>query len=148
MFVYELSGCEFESRRSHIDLDVRKSKSYTIFQNTLLKLGRPNECAIWSVNNPVRLKLLTRLRLSLSHLNEHRFQPNSQNYINPLCSSSLEIESTAHFLVHCHHYTNTCLTLVNNIAEIIGNTFNIPSECLGNLLLFGSSKYTEIEKFI
>ena len=34
---------------------------------------------------------------------------------------------------------------LNSIAEIIGNTFNITNECLVNLLLFGSPKYTEIE---
>ena len=53
------------------DIDVHKSKSYAIFWNTLLKLGRPNQCAIYSINNLVRLKLLTHLWLGLSHLNEH-----------------------------------------------------------------------------
>ena len=41
--------------------------------------------------------------------------------------------------------TNIRLTLLNSIAEIIGNTFNITNECLANLLLLGSPKYTEIE---
>ena len=68
-----------------LDLDVRKSKSYAIFRNTLLKLGRPNQNAIYNSNNPIGLKLLTRLRLSLSYLNEHRFNHNFQNSINPLC---------------------------------------------------------------
>ena len=36
-------------------------------------------------------------------------------------------------------------TLLNRIAEIMGNTFNINDECLVNLLLFGSKKYTEID---
>ena len=67
-----------------------------------------------------------------------------QNCINPLCSCSLEIESTSHFLLHCHHYTNICLTLLKSMAEIIGNTFNITKEGLVNLLLFGSPKYTKI----
>ena len=108
-----------------LDLDVLKSKSYAIFWNTLLKLGRPNQCAIYNINNPVGLKLLTHLRLGLSHLNEHRFNHNFQNCINPLCSCNLEIEPTSHFLLHCHHYTNICLTLLNSITEIICNTFNI-----------------------
>ena len=78
-----------------LDLDVHKSKSYAIFQNTLLKLGRPNPNAIYNINNPVVLKLLARLRLGLSHLDEHRFNHNFQNCINPLCHCSLEIESTS-----------------------------------------------------
>ena len=58
---------------------------------------------------------------------------------------SLETESTSHFLLHCHHYTNIRLILVNSIAEIISNTFNITNECLVNLLLFGSPEYIEID---
>ena len=128
-----------------LDIDIRKSKSSATFRNTLLKLGRPIQRAIYSISNPVAvgLKLLT--CHGLSHLNEHRFNHNFQNCINPLCSCSLKIESTSHFLLHCHHYTKIRVTLLNSIAEIIGNTFNINDECLVNLLLFGSQKYTEIE---
>ena len=128
-----------------LDIDILKSKSYATFRNILLKLGRPIQRPIYSISSPVGLKLLTRLRLGLSHLNEHRFNHNFQNCINPLCSCSLEIESTFHFLLHCHHYTNIRVTLLNSIAEIIGNTFNINDECLVSLLLFGSQKYTEID---
>ena len=69
--------------RNKLDIDIRKSNSYATFRNTLLKLGRPIQRAIYSFNNPVGLKLLTRLRLGLSHLNEHRFNYNFQNCINP-----------------------------------------------------------------
>ena len=117
-----------------------------IYVNSLLShTERPIQCAIYSINNPVRLKLLTHLRLGLSHLNEHRFNHNFKNCINPLCSCSFEIELASHFLLlHCHHYTNICSTLLNSIVEIIGNIFNINDECLVNLLLFGNQKYTEI----
>ena len=116
---------------------MRKSNSFATFRNTLLKLGRPIQCAIYSINNPVGLKLLTRLRLGLSHLNEHRFNYNFQNCINPW--------SCSHILPHCHLYTNIRVTILNSIVEITGNTFNINDECLVNLLLFGSKKYTEID---
>ena len=69
-----------------LDLDVWKSKSYATFRNTLLKLGRSIQRAIYSINNPVGLKLLTCLRLGLSHLNEHRFNHTFKNCINPLYS--------------------------------------------------------------
>ena len=111
-----------------------------IIENILLKSGRHNQCAIYSINNPVGLKLLTHLKLGLSHLNDCRFNHNFQNCSNPLCSCSLEIESTSHILLHCHHYTNICLTLLNSIAEITSNTFNITGECLVNVLLFGGEK--------
>ena len=76
-----------------LDLDVCKSKSYADFQNTLLKLCRPNQHAIYSINNLVGLKLLTHLRLGLSHLDGHRFNHNFQNCINPLCSYSLVVKN-------------------------------------------------------
>ena len=112
----------------------------------ILKLGRPIQRAIYSINNPVGLKLLTRLRLGLSHLNEHKFNGNFQNCINPLCSCSLEIEPTSH--LYCTAIIilyNIRVTLLNSIAESIGNTFNINNECLVNLLLFGRKKYIKID---
>ena len=43
------------------------------------------------------IKLLTRLRLGLNHLREHKFRCNFQDTVNPpLCSCSLEIESVFH----------------------------------------------------
>ena len=36
-----------------LDFDIRKSKSYAIFPNALLKIGRPNQCSIYSIHNPV-----------------------------------------------------------------------------------------------
>ena len=38
----------------------------------MLKIGRPNQCSVDTIHNPVGLELLTRLRLGLCHLNEHR----------------------------------------------------------------------------
>ena len=103
-----------------LDLDIRKSKSYAIFQNALLKIGRPDQYSIYRIHNPVRLKLLTRLRLGLTHLNEHRFNHNFQNCTNPLYSCSLAIESTTNFLLHCHRVSNIPSTLLNSINEVLG----------------------------
>ena len=77
------------------------------------------------------LKLLTRLRLGLSHLSEQRFNHNFQSCINPLCSCSLAIESTTHFLLHCHHFSNIRPTLLNSINEVLGNITNLTylSQC-------------------
>ena len=81
----------------------------------------------------VGLKFITRLRLGLSCLNKQTLNQNFQNCINPLCSCSLQTESTSHFSLHCHHYTDIPLTLLNSIAEIIDNTCNITDECLVKL---------------
>ena len=52
---------------------------------------------ISGIHHPLGLTLLTRLRLGLSHLNEHRFKHNFKNCINPICACSLEVKSTKHF---------------------------------------------------
>ena len=94
------------------------------------------------------LKLLTRLRLGLSHLNEHTFNHNFQNCINHLCSCSVAIESTTLFLLHCHHFSNTHLTLLNSINEVLGSITNLNnlSDCaLVKILLFGDQNYTQVE---
>ena len=54
----------------------RKGNSLLSFKNALLKLGRsvPNSC--FNIHNPAGLKPLTRLRVGLSHLNEHKFKHN------------------------------------------------------------------------
>ena len=40
----------------------------------MLKLGRSAPNSYFKVHNPVDLKLLTRARVRLSHLNEHKFK--------------------------------------------------------------------------
>ena len=58
-----------------LDLDICKSTS-SVFRSHLLKVIRPRPSATFNVCNFAGLCLLTRLRLGLSHLNEHRFNHN------------------------------------------------------------------------
>ena len=74
--------------------------------NHLLKIIQPVSNPVHNIQNYISSKLLTRLTLVLSHLIEHRFDHSFQNCISPLCNCSLEVESTAHFFLHCHYYHN------------------------------------------
>ena len=58
-----------------LDLTLCKS-SYKIFRNSLLKMLRPSPNPVYDIQNSLGLCLLTRLRLGLSHLNEHKFNHN------------------------------------------------------------------------
>ena len=52
---------------------------------------------------------------------EHRFDYNFVNCVNPLCTCSLEAETTSFFhcfFLHCHHYNSVRLTLFNELCEI------------------------------
>ena len=65
-----------------LDVTVGNAKSFLIFKNLLLKIGRPIQNSIFKIHDPLGIKLLTRLRLGLSHLNEHRFRHNFQDYVS------------------------------------------------------------------
>ena len=106
----------------------------------ILKIIRPVSNPVYSIQNCIGLKLLTRLRLGLSHLNEHRFNHNFQNCINPLCTCSLEVESTAHFFLHCHHYHNIRAKLLNSLEVIDTNLLKLSEEQLTKVLLYGFSQ--------
>ena len=64
---------------------------------------------------------MTWLRLGFSHLNEHRFGHNFENCVNPLCSCSLEVEDTLHYLPNCHHFNQDRLDLMNSVKSILAN---------------------------
>ena len=51
------------------------------------------EISLFSIYNPVGVKLLTHLRPQLSHLNEHNFRHGFEDAISPACSCNTEIES-------------------------------------------------------
>ena len=88
------------------------------------------------------------MKLGLSHLSEHRFNYNFQSCINPLCSCSLAIESTTHFLLYCHHFSNIRSTVLNSINEVLGSITNISdlNDCaLVKILIFGDQNYTLVE---
>ena len=84
------------------------------------------------------MKFLTRLRLGFSHLNEHRFRHNFQECMNPLCSCSLEIEDTSHYLLHCHHFSQYRMDLMNSVKSILENfeSDNVKKD----ILLYGDSR--------
>ena len=130
------------SEWNKLDPGLCNAKSYSTFRKLLLKSGRPSPNHIYKIHYPLGRKLLTRLRLGLNHLNEHRFDHNFDSCINPLCSSSLEMESTKHFFLHCHHYTNIRRTLLNTVEMIDESILNVSDDDLIEILLFGNCKFS------
>ena len=97
-----------------LNFNIRAS-SFNIFRVNLMKIIRPIPNSVFGIFNPLGLKLITRLRLGLSHLNEHRFKHNFDDFINPLCTCSLDIESTVHYFLHCNYYNSARISLLNNL---------------------------------
>ena len=129
--------------------NLRNSTSISMFKKGVLAFIRPKQCYIYNIIDPPGLKLLTRLRVNLSHLREHKFHHNFLDILNPLCSCSLQIESTSHYLLRCPFYTHIRKTLLDNITNLIGDISNFSDDKLTNLLLYGDNIHSiEVNAFI
>ena len=92
-----------------------------------------------SIINPKGIKLLPRLHLGLSHLREHRFKHSFQDWLNPLCLSGNEIETSTHYLLYCSTYTNERLALLNKIKSINCCILESSDAAVTKILLFGDN---------
>ena len=123
-----------------LDSTIRDSESIAIFKKRLLSFIRLIPSNVQNIFHPIGLKFLARLRLRFSHLNEHRFRHNFQECINPLCSCSLETENTSHYLLHCHHFSQNRINLMNSVNSIFEN-FDVRSDNIKtDVLLYGDPR--------
>ena len=74
------------SEWNKLDLEIHNSVALEIFKNHLLNFIRPSYNNICNINNPLGLKLLTRLRIDFSHLKEYKFKHNFQDSLDSFCS--------------------------------------------------------------
>ena len=79
---------------------------------------RPCANSIFNIHNPYGIKLLTRLRLGLSHLCDYKFRHCFQDTLNPLCDCGNDTETITHFFLHCPSFHTARQNLLNNIRNI------------------------------
>ena len=95
----------------------------------------------YNIFDPSGLKLLPRLRLGFSHLNEHKFRHNLQDCLNPLCLCRLEIENTSHYLLHCQYYSEHHINLINSVKAISDDFESFSDSVQRDILLYGDSPF-------
>ena len=76
----------------YLDDNIRNLQSISIFKSKLLSFIRPVQNSVFNIFDPKGLKLLTRLRLGFSNLNDHTLRHTFENCTSPLCSCNLETE--------------------------------------------------------
>ena len=130
---------------NNLDIDIRSASSIDIFKKSILKIIRPKANSIFDIHNPLGVKLLTRLRLGLSHLHDHKFKYNFQDCLNPLCICGVDVEDTKHFFLHCNNYNQERQTLFDMIARVKNDFLNLNESELLNLLLYGHLTLTFFE---
>ena len=123
--------------------EIRRSGSYNIFRKSLLNFIRPRESNVYNIDDTIGIKLLTRLCLGFSHLREHKFKHNFQDTLNPLCSCSIEVESTSHYFLRCHFFDALRVTLMNDLKKIDSDLPTLRNENLTNILLYGNQIYDD-----
>ena len=96
-------------------LNLKLSNAKQIGAFKIMIITDKKENFLFSIHNPVTVKLLTRLRLQLSPVNEHKFRHGFENTISPICSCNREIESNEHFLLCCHFYSSQRLELFDKL---------------------------------
>ena len=96
---------------------ITNTKSHNSFKNSLLSFTRTLHFDSLGIYNLVGLQLQTRLRLGLSHLNEHKFKHNFRDFLNALCACNLGPETTFHYLLRCHLFQIEQRTLPNFFSK-------------------------------
>ena len=81
---------------------------------------------------------MTRLRLGMSRLREHKFNHNFQNCINPLCSCGMDIERTSRFFLHCPLFDDKRITLLSTLNKIHCKLIEMNESSFIETLLFGN----------
>ena len=105
-------------------------------------MGPPHANFTYRIHNPAGIRLLTRLRLGLSHPNELKFRHNFADCVNLLCSCGIDPETTLHFFLHCHNFLNR-RKLFDKIKLLNETLLKLNNESLLTVLLFGSKIYNE-----
>ena len=143
------------SEWNKLDPSLRNSESFLTFKKNILQFIRRTANFVYNCHNIKGIKLITLLRLGLSHLREHKSKHNFffiyiykkkkeyQEYLNPLCNCGHDIESTTYFFLHCPLFTND--TLLSTFGNLLNNTdFVLTKTFLFCNLSFNSNKKLEI----
>ena len=94
-----------------------------------------HEIALNKIYEPLGKKLLTRLRLGFSHFSEHKFKHNFADSLNPLCSCSLETESTPHFFYAAK------IILLCELKNINDATVSLNENDLLHVMMYGNKNF-------
>ena len=126
---------------NNLDSTLWNSKSFVIFKNSILKFIRSSPSNVFNCNNYKGVRLITQLRVGMSHLREHKFKHNFQDCLNPICSCGLNIESTSHFLLHCPTFNDEQYILLSTFNKTDCKLLELTKSSLSQILLYGNTLF-------
>ena len=115
-----------------------ETQEVSIFKKNVLNFIRPCANSIFNIHNSHGIKLLTRLRIGLSHLCDHKCRHCFHDILNPLCNCGNDTETTSHFFLHCPSFHTPRQTLLNNIRNINEQILSHGEDQLIQAFLYGN----------
>ena len=94
----------FHIQSRNFSLEILKSLSYEVFENSLMKILRPTPDISSNVSDSLGIKLFTRSPLGSSHLRACKFKQNFQGAVSLYFCCSSEAESTSHIFLRSHNF--------------------------------------------
>ena len=124
---------------------IQQFETFNSFKESMLKFIRLDPNCIFRCHNPKGIKYLTLLWVNFSHLHDHKFKNSFQDTINPLCTFSLEAETTNHFILHCPYYQNKRHILLATIRSIKSSLLDQNDDNILETLLYGLNSLSETQ---
>ena len=126
---------------SNVDKSIKSSENFALFKKSILQFIRPTPNRIFNCYSPIRIKLITRFRLVLSHLWDHKFKNNFLDCVNPICYCDKDIDTIVHYFLHCPIFSDERSIFLNNIRSIdedvlIESDFRISETLLRGISFF------------
>ena len=126
---------------NQLDSSLRNLASYNVFKNSIFVRPSPNKIFEW--HNTKGIKLVTRLRLGLSHLWKHKFKHSFQHTLNLLCSCGVDTETTSYYFLHCLLFHAERSNLLYNINEINSTILNKSESVMTRILQYGDESFKD-----
>ena len=109
---------------NNLDSNIRNSESLAFFKKRILAFINPCANGTFHCDSPDSLKLITSLRLGLSHLRIHKFKHSFQDTCSPIWKCGT-VEITIHYPLHCLNFSNEKLTLFRKLQKALMRIFQV-----------------------
>ena len=96
--------------------EIRNAKSIYKFKKSIITEKLEN--SLYYVHDPIGVKLLSRLRLQFTHLNEYKFIHGFNDTVNPMCPCGTDVETTEYFLLRCHYFSTQRSELLDHLYRL------------------------------
>ena len=109
---------------NNLDSNIRNSEKLAFFKKRILAFINPCANGTFHCDSPDSLKLITSLRLGLSHRRIHKFKHSFQDTCSPIWKCGT-VEITIHYPLHCLNFSNEKLTLFRKLQKALMRIFQV-----------------------